>query len=77
MSEAEICGHGRETPMSDGPKIIRVTPGWVRDQREEAAHGGVVSRDSNLVTMGDGQRWWLNGTAWARAEADSAIRQGW
>lgn len=44
-----------------------------RDRREEIAHGGLVSRSGDLVTLGDGSRWWLNGTDWARASADSTI----
>lgn len=42
-----------------------------RDRAEERAHGGIVRRDGDIVTLGDGAQWWLNGTAWARAEADA------
>ena len=44
------------------------------DRREELAHGGLVSRTGDLVTLGDGSRWWLNGEPWARARADQTIR---
>lgn len=44
-----------------------------REREEELAHGGLVSRDGDIVTLGSGVRWWLNGTAWARAEADMQI----
>lgn len=47
-----------------------------RDRREELAHGGLVSRSGDIVTLGDGAQWWLNGTAWARASADSTIAVG-
>lgn len=43
------------------------------DRAEELAHGGLVSRDGDLVTLGDGARWWLNGQQWARDEADALI----
>lgn len=42
-------------------------------RREELAHGGLVSRSGDMVTLGDGSRWWLNGTQWARNEADATI----
>jgi hypothetical protein len=41
------------------------------DRTEELAHGGLVSRTGDIVTLADGSRWWLNGTAWARSEADT------
>ena len=44
-----------------------------RERREELAHGGLMQRDGNLVTLGDGSRWWLNGEQWARNEADALI----
>ena len=44
-----------------------------RDLAAERAHGGAVNRSGDLVTLGDGSRWWLNGEAWARAETDAAI----
>lgn len=44
-----------------------------RDEREENAHGGIVSRSGDMATLGDGSRWWLNGSQWARNEADAAI----
>lgn len=43
------------------------------DRRAELAHGGLVSRSGDLVTLGDGSRWWLNGEPWARNEADAVI----
>jgi len=43
------------------------------ERREELAHGGLISRDGDLVTLGDGSRWRLNGTPWARNEADALI----
>lgn len=43
------------------------------DRAEELAHGGLASRDGDLVTLGDGRRWWLNGDQWARDEADALI----
>lgn len=43
------------------------------ERDEELAHGGLVRRDGDMVTLGDGSRWWLNGTSWARAEADALI----
>lgn len=43
------------------------------DRAEELEHGGLASRDGDMVTLGDGVRWWLNGTASARAEADALI----
>lgn len=43
------------------------------ERREEIAHGGLVNRAGNLVTLGDGSRWWLNGQPWARNEADALI----
>lgn len=43
------------------------------DRRSELAHGGLVSRDGNMVTLGDGCRWWLNGEPWARDAADALI----
>lgn len=45
----------------------------VSDRAEELAHGGLVSRDGDIVTLGDGSRWWLCGTPWARNEADALI----
>lgn len=44
-----------------------------RERREELAHGGIASREGDLVTLGDGVQWWLNGTQWARDEADALI----
>ena len=44
-----------------------------RERREELAHGGVASRDGDLVTLGTGVQWWLNGAPWARAETDALI----
>jgi len=46
-----------------------------RERREELAHGGVASRDGDLVTLGTGVQWWLNGAQWARDEADGLIPQ--
>ena len=43
------------------------------ERAEELAHGGLISRTGNLVTLGDGAQWWLNGTDWARQEADALI----
>jgi hypothetical protein len=43
------------------------------DERPELAHGGIASREGDLVTLGDGVQWWLNGTQWARDEADALI----
>ena len=43
------------------------------DRAEELAHGGLASREGDLVTLGDGIQWWLNGTPAARAEADALI----
>lgn len=45
------------------------------DRAEELAHGGLASREGDLVTLGDGVQWWLNGAPWARAEADGLIVQ--
>lgn len=42
-----------------------------RDRAAERAHGGITRRDGDIVTLGDGAQWWLNGTPWARAEADA------
>lgn len=47
----------------------------VNDRNEELAHGGLASRDGDVVTMGDGCKWWLEGTPWARDEADALIVQ--
>lgn len=44
-----------------------------RDKRSELAHGGIVSREGNIAILGDGVQWWLNGSQWARDEADAAI----
>lgn len=44
-----------------------------RERREELAHGGLASRSGDMVTLGDGSRWWLNGTDWARQQADALI----
>lgn len=44
-----------------------------RDLREERAAGGIVSRSGDIATMGNGEQWWLNGTEWARAEADAGV----
>jgi len=43
------------------------------ERREELAHGGIVEREGDMVTLGDGARWRLNGTPWARNEADALI----
>ena len=43
------------------------------DRQKELAHGGIVRRDGDMATLGDGVQWWLNGTAWARNEADALI----
>jgi hypothetical protein len=43
------------------------------DRAEEFAHGGLASRDGDLVTLGDGVQWWLVGEEWARNEADALI----
>ena len=43
------------------------------DRRAEIAHGGLIARSGDMVTLGDGSRWWLNGSAWARNEADATI----
>lgn len=45
------------------------------EDRPELAHGGIASREGDLVTLGDGVQWWLNGTQWARDEADALIIQ--
>lgn len=45
------------------------------DKRPELAHGGIASREGDLVTLGDGVQWWLNGAQWARDEADALIVQ--
>lgn len=44
-----------------------------QDRTEELAHGGLVSRSGDMVTLGDGSQWWLNGADWARNEADALI----
>jgi hypothetical protein len=44
-----------------------------RERAEELAHGGIASREGDMVTLGDGVQWWLNGTQWARDEADALI----
>lgn len=44
-----------------------------RDRAQERAHGGVIQRQGDMVTLGDGAQWWLNGTAWARAETDAVM----
>lgn len=43
------------------------------ERSEELAHGGLIRREGDMVTLGDGARWWLNGEAWAREEADALI----
>ena len=43
------------------------------DRAAARAHGGIVRRDGDMATLGDGSQWWLNGTPWARAEADAVI----
>lgn len=43
------------------------------DKRPELAHGGIASREGDLVTLGDGVQWWLNGAQWARDETDALI----
>lgn len=47
--------------------------GQSEDRREELAHGGLVNRTGDMVTLGDGSKWWLNGAEWARDEADALI----
>lgn len=42
-------------------------------ERHELAHGGIASREGDLVTLGDGVQWWLNGAQWARDETDALI----
>lgn len=44
------------------------------ERREELAHGGIAARSGDMVILGDGSRWWLNGSAWARDAADQTIR---
>lgn len=44
-----------------------------RERAEELAHGGIARHEGDLVTLGDGVQWWLNGAYWARAEADALI----
>jgi hypothetical protein len=44
-----------------------------RERAEEIANGGLVSREGNLVTLGNGAKWWLNGKQWARNTADSLL----
>lgn len=44
-----------------------------RERAEELAHGGIASREGDLVTLGDGVQWWLNGAQWARDETDALI----
>jgi hypothetical protein len=46
-----------------------------RERAEELAHGGIASREGDLVTLGDGVQWWLNGTQWARDEAAMLVIQ--
>lgn len=43
------------------------------ERREELAHGGLAERSGDMVTLGSGVQWWLNGAASARAEADALI----
>ncbi len=43
------------------------------DRKNELAHGGLVSRSGDIVTLGDGAQRWLNGAPWARNEADALI----
>jgi hypothetical protein len=43
------------------------------DRRSELAHGGIASREGDIVTLGDDSRWWLNGEQWARDAADTLI----
>lgn len=43
------------------------------DKRPELEHGGIESREGDVATLGDGVQWWLNGTQWARDEADALI----
>ena len=47
--------------------------GQSEDRKNELAHGGLVSRSGDMVTLGDGSQWWLNGAPWARNEADALI----
>lgn len=44
-----------------------------KERAEELSHGGLVSRDGDIVTLGDGSQWWLNGEQWARNSADATI----
>jgi hypothetical protein len=44
-----------------------------RERAEELAHGGLVSREGNIVSLGDGSQWWLIDQPWARNEADTLI----
>lgn len=45
------------------------------DKRPELAHGGIASREGDMVTLADGVQWWLNGTQWARDEAAMLVVQ--
>jgi len=45
-----------------------------KERAEELSHGGLVKREGDMVTLGDGSRWWLNGQEWARQSADATIR---
>lgn len=45
-----------------------------KDLAAERAAGGIIERSGDIATMGNGAQWWLNGTQWARAEADASIR---
>jgi len=45
--------------------------GQSEDRAAERAHGGIVHRGGDMVALGDGSQWWLNGTPWARVEADA------
>ena len=45
------------------------------DERPELAHCGIASREGDLVTLGDGVQWWLNGSQWARDEAAMLVIQ--
>lgn len=44
-----------------------------KDLAFERAHGGIVSRNGDMATLGGGIQVWLNGAPWARNEADASI----
>ena len=47
--------------------------GEKRDRAFEQAHGGIVARDGDMVTLDSGAKAWLNGEKWARDAADAAM----